>query len=218
VVAYVNTDVLTKSKSDYVCTSRNAGEVMRHAARANPGRRILFLPDKFLGAVAVSQAQADPDLQDLAQRVDLYDGACHVHARIGERALDEACDRYPDADLLIHPECGCASSCLARTLRGDLRHRHAYFFSTEQMLWHARTSPVREFIVATEAGMVYRLRREIPGKVFWPVSYQAVCEYMKMNTLDKLRESLEHDRVEIRIDPAIREGARAAIDRMLSIQ
>ena len=106
IIAYVNTDAQTKARSHYVCTSRNAPQVMAHAAREFPGRRILFMPDKYLGAFALSQSGVDPE------RVDLYDGACHVHVKIGERALEEALDRHPDAELLIHPECGCASSCL----------------------------------------------------------------------------------------------------------
>ena len=211
IVSYVNTDARTKAKSHYICTSRNAAQILQAAAVRHPNQQILFLPDKYLGAVALAQSGVDPE------RVDLYDGACHVHSKIGENALDEAWDRYPDAELLIHPECGCASSCMARTLRGEMRYKNAYFFSTEEMLWHAQQSPAREFIVATEKGMVYRLRKEVPNKAFYPVSPEAVCEYMKMNTLEKLLESLRHDRVEIVIDEDTRQKARTAIDRMLTI-
>lgn len=212
VISYINTDAVTKAKSNYVCTSRNAPQVLSRAAADNPGRRILFLPDKYLGAFAASQAQVDRSL------VDLYDGSCHVHARIGDNALEEALDRYPDAELLIHPECGCASSCLAKTMQSGPAYGKSYFLSTEQMLWHARKSPAREFVVATEMGMVYRLRKDVPEKRFYPVSYLSVCEYMKMNTLEKLLDSLRTDRTEIMIAPEIRERARAAIERMLSIQ
>jgi quinolinate synthase len=212
IISYINTDALTKARSHYVCTSRNAVQVVEHAARAYSGRRILFLPDKYLGAVVLAQAQVDKTL------VDLYDGVCHVHARIGEKALDQAMDRYPDAELLIHPECGCASSCMARTIRGDWPHRQAYFLSTDQMLVHARRSPAQKFLVATEKGMVYRLRKEVPEKSFLPVSDEAVCEYMKMNTLEKLRDSLQNNHYEVRLAPEIREKALLAIQRMLSIQ
>ncbi len=211
-VSYINTDALTKSRSHYVCTSRNAVQVVEHAARENPGRRILFLPDKYLGAVVLAQARVDKSL------VDLYDGACHVHARIGEKALDIALDRYPDAELLIHPECGCASSCMARTIRGDWPHRQAYFLSTDQMLSHARRSPARQFVVATEKGMVYRLRKEVPEKIFYPVSDEAECEYMKMNTLEKLHDSLLNNHHEVLLDEDVRQKALVAIQRMLSIQ
>lgn len=211
-VSYINTDALTKSRSHYVCTSRNAVPVVEHAARAYPGRRILFLPDKYLGAVVLAQAEVDKSL------VDLYDGACHVHARIGERALDDAMDRYSDAELLVHPECGCASSCMARTIRGDWPHRQAYFLSTDQMLSHARRSSARQFLVATEKGMVYRLRKEVPEKIFYPVSDDAECEYMKMNTLEKLHDSLQNDLYEVLLDEDIRLKALVAIQRMMSIQ
>ena len=211
-ISYINTDALTKARSHYICTSRNAAQVLAHAARQYPGRRILFLPDKYLGAVVLSQTKVAPGL------VDLYDGACHVHAKIGEMALEQALDRYPEAELLIHPECGCASSCLAKTMQAGPAYGKAYFLSTEQMLWHARSSPSREFIVATEMGMVYRLRKEIPEKLFHPISDLAVCEYMKMNTLEKLLDSLEHDRVEIQVDAEIQRKARAAIQRMLTIE
>ncbi|MBI3698149.1 MAG: quinolinate synthase NadA [Acidobacteria bacterium] len=212
IISYVNTDAATKARSHYVCTSRNAPQVMAHAAREFPGRRILFLPDKYLGAFAISQSGVDPD------RVDLYDGACHVHMKIGETALEEALDRHPDAELLIHPECGCASSCLAKTVVAGPAHGKAYYLSTEQMLWHARNSPSREFVVATEMGMVYRLRKDVPEKTFHPISMLAVCEYMKMNTLEKLLDSLERDRVEILVDGEIQRRAHAAIRRMLEIE
>lgn len=212
VISYVNTDAKTKAISDYVCTSRNAAQVLQHAADTHPGKRILFLPDKYLGSVAIAQSTVEPD------RVDLYDGACHVHAKIGEDALEKAFDRHPDADLLLHPECGCSTACLAKTANGSSPYQNAYFLSTEQMLHHARSSSASEFVVGTEAGMLYRLRKLVPEKIFHPVSYEAMCEYMKMCTLEKLRDSLEHDRIEVIVEPDVREGAQAAIQRMLTIQ
>ncbi len=213
VISYVNTDAFTKAMSDYICTSRNAAQVLDHAARANPGVRILFLPDKFLGAVSISQCSAVD-----ASLVDLYDGFCHVHAKIGESALEDAFDRHPDAELLIHPECGCASHCMSQVMQGTSPYQKAFFLSTEGMLWHARESSAREFIVGTEMGMVYRLRRQVPEKDFYPVSPEAVCEFMKMNTLEKLLASLETDSIEVTIEPETARKAQRAIDRMLSIQ
>ncbi len=213
VISYVNTDARTKAISDYICTSRNAAKVLDHAAKENPGKRILFLPDKFLGSVSISQSK----LVD-ATLVDLYDGCCHVHAKIGETALDEAFDRYPEADLLIHPECGCASHCMSKVMQGNSPYQRAFFLSTEGMIRHAETSPSKEFIVGTELGMVYRLRREIPDKAFYAVSPDASCEYMKMNTLAKLQASLENDEIEVTVDPEIAGKAQLAIDRMLTIQ
>ena len=212
VISYVNTDAATKALSDYICTSRNASRVLDHAAANNPGKRILFLPDKFLGSVSIAQSEVvDGSL------VDLYDGCCHVHAKIGETALEEAFDRHPDAGLLIHPECGCASHCMAKVMQGNSPYQKAFFLSTEGMIRHAESSAAGEFIVGTEMGMVYRLRREIPEKVFHPVSPDAVCEYMKMNTLEKLLGSLENDCIEVTVEADTADKARTAIDRMLSI-
>jgi quinolinate synthase len=211
IVSYVNTDAKTKAMSDYVCTSRNAAEVVKAAASSNPGERMLFLPDKYLGAVATAQARLDPDL------IDLYDGGCHVHAKIGEHALDEAYDRHPDAELLIHPECGCASTCLAKIMNHESEFQKAFYLSTEQMVSHAKGSAAKEFIVGTEMGMLYRLRKEVPGKIFHPVSPDAMCEFMKQNTLAKLLNSLERDEVEVQVEEDVRRRAQAAIDRMLTI-
>lgn len=212
IISYINTDAQTKALSHYICTSRNAPQVLDHAARTHPGQRILFLPDKYLGAVSLSQSKADPTL------VDLYDGACHVHAKIGERALEDAFDAHPEAELLIHPECGCASSCLAKIMNGSSPYQKAYFLSTEQMIRHAETSAAKEFIVATEMGMLYRLRKDIPHKIFHPVSFEAVCEYMKMNTLEKLLDSLKNDRIEVTVEDDVKNKAQTAIQRMLTIQ
>ena len=213
VISYVNTDAATKALSDYVCTSRNAAQVLDHAAGNNPGRRILFLPDKFLGSVSIAQSKAAD-----AALVDLYDGCCHVHAKIGESALEEAFERHPAAELLIHPECGCASHCMSKVMQGNSPYQQAFFLSTEGMIRHAAESRASEFIVGTEMGMVYRLRREISGKTFHPVSADAMCEYMKMNTLEKLLDSLERDQVEVTVEAETARKAQMAIERMLSIQ
>ena len=211
IVSYVNTDAKTKAMSDYVCTSRNAAQIVKAASESHPGERMLFLPDKYLGAVATAQARLDPDL------IDLYDGGCHVHAKIGEHALDEAYDHYPDAELLIHPECGCASTCLAKIMNHESEFQKAFYLSTEQMVSHSQESASKEFIVGTEMGMLYRLRKEVPGKIFHPVSPDAMCEYMKQNTLAKLAHSLEADEVEVTVEEGVRKKAQAAIDRMLTI-
>jgi quinolinate synthase len=208
VISYVNTDARTKAMSHYVCTSANAGQVLEHAARKHAGRRILFLPDRYLGAAALAHARVDPAM------IDQYDGSCHVHARIGEEVVKEARRRHPDAELLIHPECACS----ARIAGGGPLFKDAYFLSSEQMLRRAATSPAKEFIVATEKGMVYRLRKECRGKAFYPISDSAVCEYMKMNTLEKLRDSLRHDRFEVEIDRPLRDKAYRAVQRMLAIR
>lgn len=211
VIAYVNSDARTKTRSHYVCTSGNAAKVLQHAAERYPGRRILFLPDKYLAAVALAETKVRPDL------VDIYDGSCHVHATIHEAAVETAMDRRPEAELLIHPECACVTRCLARRSGGESRFTQMRFLSSEQMLHHARTSNAREFLVATEKGMVYRLRKEIPEKLFHPLSDTAICEFMKMNTLEKLLRSLQSDTIEVRVGASVRRKAQAPLRRMLAI-
>jgi len=212
VISYVNSDVKTKAMSHYTCTSRNAGQVLAHAARTHAGKQILFLPDQHLGAVAVAQTQVDRDL------VDLYEGACHVHVKMTQRTLERAIDRHPGADLLVHPECNCAPSCLEKIIHRSSPFENAYFLSTGQMLHHAANSAAQEFLVATETGMVYPLRKQFPEKKFVVVAEAAVCEFMKMQSLEKLLDSLRHDRVEVRVDDGIRKKANAAIQRMIDIQ
>lgn len=201
VITYINSDAYTKSLSDYVSTSRNTDKIILHAAKTFPGRRILVLPDKFLGHVMKTRAVAqgaDPALIDVyAVPHNGCSAACYVHEKIGDRATEQALDDYPDAELMIHPECGCASSCLLKIQSGVIPNGRAYFLSTEQMVEIARTSPATKFLVATEKGMIYRLRKEVPGKQFIPVSMNAECGYMKSATFEKLLRSLKEDRVEI---------------------
>lgn len=240
-VTYINSDAYTKSLSDYISTSRNTAKIIVQAAKDFPGRKILVLPDKYLGfvmkSIAVEQG-VDPDLIEVYEhRKGEHWAACYVHAEIGPDASDIALLEHPDAELMIHPECGCASACLLKLRNGEIPRAKAYFLSTEQMVMHARQSPARKFIVATEKGMVYRLRKEMPEKEFLPVSMQAECRYMKANTFTKLLRSLNEDRLEIILcddccDPkkpyqdnrvihiprSVANSARIAIDRMLTIQ
>ena len=240
-VTYINSDAYTKSISDFIGTSRNTAQIIAQAAREYPGRKILVLPDKFLGFVMKARAVelgADPNMievYDVAKGE--YKAACYVHEQIGEFAVDEALAKHQDAELMIHPECGCAASCLFRLSNGLIPQGQAYFLSTEQMIDRARTSEKTKFLVATEKGMLYRLRKEIPDKIFLPVSFKAECRYMKANTFDKLLRSLEEDRLEIVLcddccDPknpyqddhvihigrSVAHKAQTAISRMLAIQ
>ena len=207
VVAYVDTDGHAKAMSHYLCTSANAALVLEHVTRKGPARRILFLPDKLLGAAALTTAQLDANL------VDLYDGPCHVHARIGKAAVEGALVQHPGAELLIHPEC----SYSAEMKKGIARLNYGHFLSSEQMLRYAATSGGNKFIVATEKGLVYWLRAKCPAKKFYRISDPAVCEYMKMNTLEKLFNSLRHDQFEVEVDQDVSNRARRAITRMLAI-
>jgi quinolinate synthase len=254
---YINSDAALKAKSDYVTTSRNTGDIVAKALIDRPDAYILILPDKYLGyvmkakaiekivanAVAAGRPLDAEQINAFARRIEIYDtsfnglnASCYVHEMIGPEGPETALEEHPDADLLIHPECGCASSCLYKLAAGLLPKDRFYYLSTEQMYWHARKSPKMKFIVATELGMIYRLRKEMPDKIFLPVSLKASCKYMKGNTLPKLLASLEQDRYEtvfcddccdakhpfqdervIHIPRSTAIAAKAAIDRMMDI-
>lgn len=245
-ITYINSDAYTKSISDYVSTSRNTDKIIVHALKTFPGKKILVLPDKFLGHVMKVRAlelaaketlKVDPDLIEIYNvRKGEFWSACYVHELIGPDASEIALLDHPDAELMIHPECGCAASCLMKLQEGKIPRGKAYFLSTEQMIERAKVTPAKKILVATEKGMIYRLRKEIPGKEFLPVSSKAECKFMKSNTFDKLLRSLKEDRLEIilcndccdpkkpyqddrviHIQKSIAKKAKIGIDRMLSI-
>lgn len=202
VITYVNSDAYTKALSDYVCTSANTDKILAHAMKLNPGKRVLLLPDKYLGYVMVAKAAEEFGINPFL--VDVYthehngcEAACYVHAKIGKDTPERMLKLYPDADLLIHPECGCANSCLLKVKQGVIPHGRAYFLSTSQMITAAQQSSAPRLVVATEKGMIYRLKKEVPDKVFIPVSDDAQCKYMKRNTFEGLLRSLQEDRHEI---------------------
>jgi quinolinate synthase len=199
VVSYVNTTADVKAESDYCCTSGNATAVIE-AIPAD--REILFLPDVFLG-IWVERVTG--------RRLTKWMGECHVHAGIHPQDVERTRAAAPDAELLVHPECGCASQCMA--FADDRTH----ILSTEGMIERARRGPAERFLVATETGILHRLRAEAPGKRFEAVSERAICRYMKMTTMEKLRDSLREWRHEITVDPAVAERARGAIERMVAI-
>jgi quinolinate synthase len=239
-VTYINSDPYTKLISDYIGTSSNTDKVIVHAAREYPGRKILVLPDRFLGYVMKARAIAQGVDPELIEIYEFFKGdhraSCYVHENIPSDSVELALAEYPDADLMIHPECGCAASCMLKVEKHEIPDTRAYFLSTEGMVIHARSSKSKRFVVATEKGMLYRLRKELPEKEFIPVSYDAECRYMKENTFEKLITSLKEDRIEVilcddccdpkkpyqdqnvtHISRSVARGARCAIQRMLSI-
>ena len=206
VVAYVNTAADVKAEADYCCTSGNAVAVIRALP---PDVPVLFLPDVFLGNYLRTVT---------GRQLDVWMGECHVHAGLTREALEQRRVEYPDAEFLVHPECGCVTSAMyyAET-EGDVAGGRTQIVSTEQMMRRARVSPARRFVVATETGVLHRLRRENPGKEFVAAREGAECRYMKQITLENLRDSLRDLQYEVTVAPEIAVRARRAIDRMLAI-
>ncbi|HEV2287980.1 MAG TPA: quinolinate synthase NadA [Candidatus Acidoferrales bacterium] len=206
VVAYVNTSAEVKAESDYCCTSANAAKVVR-AIPAD--RSILFIPDKFLATVVARETGR--------ANIIAYPGYCHVHRTIRPAQVLSLMEENPDIELLIHPECGCVSSCMARVADGTLPRERTFFLSTEGMMRHISESTADEVAIGTEVGMLHRLRKAAPEKLFRPVNPEAVCEFMKTITLDRILRSLEILEPQICVPPEIAHRARRAIDRMLEI-
>src|SRR5713101_4425928 len=199
VVSYVNTTADVKAETDYCCTSGNAKAVIE-AIPAD--REILFCPDMFLGMWLEKVT---------GRRLNVWLGECHVHAGIRPADIERWQADAPDAELLVHPECGCASQCMA--FANDRTH----ILSTEGMVKFAKASPKERFLVATETGIIHRLQKEAPEKRFEAVSERAICKYMKMITLEKLRDSLRDWKHVVTVEPEIAERARGAIERMVAI-
>ncbi len=203
VVAYVNTDAEVKAVADYCCTSGNAEDVIRSIPA---DREILFVPDMFLGHYL--RAVTGRDLH-------LWPGECHVHAGIRAEDITDLLWWYPDSHLLLHPECGCISQCLAGLAEGDLPADRTFVLGTGGMVRHARQCTAKVDLVGTEVGMLHRLRRESPKRTFLPVREDAVCPYMKAITLPKLYRALRDLVYEVRVDEQVAARARGAIERMI---
>jgi quinolinate synthase len=204
VVSYVNTTADIKAESDYCVTSSNALKVVNSIPAE---KKILFLPDKYLGNYIEMVT---------GRKMTIWDGACHVHEKIGNVEFEDIHSKYPDAEFLIHPECGCSTSCLVRSKtepHGDMMK----IFSTEGMLRYAKSSESKSFVVATETGILYRMKKTSPDKSFYPVSEKSVCEYMKTITLEKLYYSLLYDQFEVKVPGEIAAKASIPIQRMLEI-
>lgn len=203
VVSYINTTAEVKALSDYCCTSSNAVEVVRSIPE---DKDILFLPDMYLGMYVKEVTKRD--------NIYIWPGECHVHAKVKISDIVDSIEKNPDADLLVHPECGCTSNCLYMKEKKKL---DLYVLSTGGMVRHIKNSQKQKFIVATETGIIHRLKRENVGKEIKPLREDMVCEYMKMITIDKLVRSLEEEIYEVKVPPEIAEKARKAVERMLQI-
>jgi quinolinate synthase len=205
VVSYVNTSAEVKALSDYCCTSSNAVKVVNSIPKDT---EILFLPDMFLGSY-VGQVTGRKNLY-------VWPGECHVHAGITTDDINNIFRKYNHAEFMVHPECGCTSSMLYGMACGDITKK-AHILSTEGMMQHAKNSDSSQFVVATETGILYRMKKENPDKMFIPVNENAVCKYMKKITLEKVVDSLVHKQYEVKVPKHLADSARTAIERMLKI-
>ncbi len=199
VVSYVNTTAAVKAETDYCCTSGNAKAVIEAIPR---DREILFLPDLYLGLWLEKVT---------GRKLNIWMGECHVHAGIRPADIERWQAEAPDAELLVHPECGCASQAMA------FGNERTHILSTEGMINFAKQSPKPRFMVATEIGIIHRLEKEAPEKRFEPVNRKAFCKYMKMITLEKVRDGLRDWKYEVEVEPEIAGRARLAIERMVQI-
>ena len=211
VVMYVNTTAEVKALTDYCCTSANAVQVVEHIWKTRgDDTEILFGPDMFLGAY-VEKATG--------RKLNVWMGECHVHAGIRPSDIADVRAANPGADFLIHPECGCSTSVMEYVAAGDIDVENTHMLSTGGMLSHVRSSDADTFVVATETGMLHPLAAENPGKTFVPANRAAVCQFMKMITLPKLRDALLDDsgRYVVKVSPEVAERARVPIERMVAI-
>jgi quinolinate synthase len=209
-VMYVNTTAEVKALTDYCVTSANAVAVVEHILREHgPDTEILFGPDMFLGAYVERR---------IGRPLHVWDGECHVHAGIRPRDIEQVRAAHPDADFLIHPECGCSTSVMEYVAAGDVDVAGVRMLSTGGMLRYAREAqPGRTAIVATEIGMLHPLREAAPDTEFIAANERASCTYMKMITLPKLRDALRDLVHEVKVPAEIAERARVPIERMVAI-
>jgi len=205
-VGYVNTTAEIKSELDYCCTSANAVNVVK-AIPAN--KEILFLPDMFLGSYVAKMTGR--------KNMYIWAGECHVHAGIKPEDISKKLDSLKDAEFVIHPECSCTTPMLYDMASGSFDNHKVSILSTEGMMTHVNNSKAKNFVVATETGILYKMRQQNPEKTFIPASEKAECQYMKMITLEKVYDSLIHDRYEVVVPKEIADKARLAIERMLAI-
>jgi quinolinate synthase len=205
-VGYVNTTAEIKAELDYCCTSSNAVNVVK-AIPAD--KEILFLPDMFLGSYVAKMTGR--------KNMYIWAGECHVHAGISSADVNKKLDELANAEFVVHPECSCTTPMLFDVAAGDYKNRKVQILSTEGMMNYVKDSSSQQFVVATETGILYRMRQQNPGKTFVPASEKAECQYMKMITPEKVYNSLMEDKYEVKVPKEIADKARLAIERMLAI-
>jgi quinolinate synthase len=217
VVMYVNTSAEVKAETDYCCTSSNAVSVVEHIwAEHGPETEILFGPDMWLGAFVERETGLIEDPERRA-RFHIWDGECHVHAGIRPDDIARTRAENPEAEFLIHPECGCSTQAMEYVASGDIDPEGVHMLSTSGMLKHVEANPDGSFIVATENGMLYPLQQAAPQANLVEANRMAFCKYMKMITLPKLRDALLEEKFEVSVSAAVAAKARVPIERMVAI-
>jgi len=204
VISYINTSAAIKAESDYCCTSSNAVKVVKEIPQ---NKEILFLPDLFLGAYIENMT---------GRKMHIWPGECHVHAKLTANEINTMKNDLPDADFLVHPECGCVSNILYELSEGNIKNDNTKILSTDGMIKYANQSNAKEFVVATETGILHQLQKQNPEKKFHPVKDDAVCEYMKMITLEKLYRSINEEIYEVKVPEEIAKRAIKPITRMIN--
>ena len=206
VVSYVNTTAEVKAETDICCTSSNAVEVV---SSIPADKEVLFLPDQFLGAHVQRSLQRD--------NMHIWMGECHVHAGINGAELRERVMQEPDAELFIHPECGCATSALYLVESGVVPKERTRILSTGGMADAAVTTKAKKVLIATETGIIHQLQKSNPLVIFEPINRAAVCKYMKMITPEKLLNCLRTGRDEVTVPADIAQRAKLSVERMIAL-
>jgi quinolinate synthase len=194
-LCYVNTSAAVKAQCDYCCTSANALKMVQNILKGN--EKIIFIPDKYLAQYVADQ---------VGRKFITWEGYCPTHVRILPENIIEAKKLHPQAKVLAHPECKPQITELADVVA-----------STEKMLTYVNNSKDTEFIIGTEIGIIHRMKKENPGKSFYPASDKATCPNMKRITLEKVLWSLEDLTYEITVPQDIMDKARLSIERMLQV-
>lgn len=192
VVCYVNSSADIKAESDIACTSSNAVQIVKSLKE----KRVIFIPDKNLGRYVQSQV---PD-----KEIILWEGFCPTHIRVREKDIKAAKEKYPEAEILVHPECDPEVTKYAHTI-----------CSTGGMFTYVKNSNKKEFVIATEMGMLYRLQLDNPGKKFYMPTNHLLCAHMKLTTLGWVMHALENEVYEVKVDPEIARRAEKSLKRML---
>lgn len=206
VVSYVNTTAEVKALTDVCCTSSNAVDVVNSLPA---DKEILFCPDQFLGAYVKRETGRE--------NIRIWSGECHVHAGISAQQLTQQTQDNPDADLYIHPECGCSNSALYLANEGLVPQERVHMLSTGQMITQSQKQPQNKVLVATETGMLHQLRQAAPDIDFQAVNDHAECKYMKMITPEALERCLVEETDEVTVPEDTANAARKSLEAMISI-